>query len=32
MEVALYRSRESRGNKAVNSLHALLVSTLRLTD
>lgn len=30
MEVAVYRSRESRGNKAVESLHDLLVKTLRL--
>lgn len=32
MEVAVYRSRESRGNKAVDSLHALLVRTLRSTE
>lgn len=29
MEVGVYRSRESRGNKAVDSLHDLLVKTLR---
>ena len=29
MEVAVYRSRESRGNKAVDGLYALLVKTLR---
>jgi DNA-binding transcriptional LysR family regulator len=29
MEVAVYRSRESRGSKAVDSLQALLVRTLR---
>lgn len=29
MEVAVYRSRESRGNKAVDSLHGLLIRTLR---
>lgn len=29
MEVAVYRSRESRGSRAVDSLHALLVRTLR---
>ncbi|RKP53782.1 LysR family transcriptional regulator [Pararobbsia silviterrae] len=29
MEVAAYRSRDSRGAKAVDSLHALLVKTLR---
>jgi hypothetical protein len=28
--VGVYRSRESRGNKAVDSLHDLLVKTLRL--
>lgn len=31
MEVAVYRSREARGNKAVDSLHDLLVRTLRLS-
>lgn len=31
MEVAVYRSRESRGNKAVDSLHSLLIKTLRLS-
>lgn len=31
MEVAAYRSSESRGNKAVDSLHSLLVRTLRLS-
>ena len=30
MEVGVYRSRESRGNKAVDGLYALLVKTLRL--
>lgn len=30
MEVAVYRSRASRGSKAVDSLQSLLVSTLRL--
>jgi hypothetical protein len=29
MEVAVYRSRDSRGSKAVDSLHSLLVKTLR---
>ena len=29
MEVGVYRSRESRGNKAVDGLHDLLVKTLR---
>jgi len=29
MEVAVYRSRESRGSQAVDSLHGLLVRTLR---
>ncbi|MFT4173201.1 MAG: LysR family transcriptional regulator [Rhodocyclaceae bacterium] len=29
MEVAVYRSRQSRGSKAVDSLHNLLVKTLR---
>ena len=29
MEVAVYRSRESRGNKAVDALHDLLMKTLR---
>ncbi len=32
MEVAAYRSSESRGNKAVDSLHSLLIKTLRLSD
>ncbi|CAN7300292.1 LysR family transcriptional regulator [Caballeronia sp. LjRoot31] len=31
MEVAVYRSRDSRGSKAVDSLHSLLVRTLRLS-
>lgn len=31
MEVAAYRSRQSRGNKAVDGLHGLLVRTLRLS-
>lgn len=31
MEVAVYRSRESRGNKAVDALHDLLVKTLRIS-
>lgn len=31
MEVAVYRSRASRGSKAVDSLHGLLVKTLRLS-
>lgn len=31
MEVAVHRSRESRGNKAVGSLHSLLIKTLRLS-
>lgn len=31
MEVAVYRSRDSRGSKAVDSLHSLLVKTLRLS-
>ncbi|ENO88502.1 LysR family transcriptional regulator [Thauera linaloolentis] len=31
MEAAVYRSRESRGNKAVDSLYGLLVKTLRLS-
>ncbi len=30
MEVAVYRSRASRGSKAVDSLHSLLVKTLRI--
>ncbi|SAK96576.1 LysR family transcriptional regulator [Caballeronia hypogeia] len=29
MQVAVYRSRDSRGSKAVDSLHSLLVKTLR---
>jgi DNA-binding transcriptional LysR family regulator len=29
MEVAVYRSRDSRGSKAVDTLHSLLVKTLR---
>lgn len=29
MEVAVYRSRESRGSKAVDALHELLIKTLR---
>ncbi len=32
MEVAVYRSRESRGNKAVDSLRDLLIKTLRLAS
>lgn len=32
MEVAVYRSRASRGSKAVDSLQALLVRTLRLSE
>jgi DNA-binding transcriptional LysR family regulator len=32
MQVAVYRSKSSRGSKAVDSLHALLVNTLRLVD
>ncbi len=32
MEVAVYRSRESRGNKAVDSLRDLLIKTLRLAN
>ncbi|MCD2513340.1 LysR family transcriptional regulator [Comamonas endophytica] len=32
MEVAVYRSRASRGSKAVDSLHALLVNTLRIGE
>ncbi|MGB6103099.1 MAG: LysR family transcriptional regulator [Pusillimonas sp.] len=31
MEVAVYRSRASRGSKAVDSLHSLLIRTLRLS-
>lgn len=31
MEVAVFRSRESHGNKAVDSLYGLLVKTLRLS-
>lgn len=31
MEVAVYRSRASRGSKAVDSLHDLLIRTLRLS-
>jgi DNA-binding transcriptional LysR family regulator len=31
MEVAVYRSRDSRGSKAVDSLHSLLIKTLRLS-
>lgn len=31
MEVAVYRSRDSRGSKAVDSLQSLLVKTLRLS-
>lgn len=30
MEVAVYRSSESRGSKAVDSLHSLLINTLRV--
>ena len=29
MEVAVYRSRASQGNKAVDSLHRMLIQTLR---
>ncbi|MDN0083906.1 LysR substrate-binding domain-containing protein [Crenobacter sp. SG2305] len=32
MEVAVYRSRDSRGSKAVDSLQSLLIKTLRLSD
>ena len=32
MEVAVYRSRHSRGSKAVDSLQSLLIKTLRLSD
>lgn len=32
MEVAVYRSRASRGSKAVDSLHGLLVNTLRIAE
>ncbi len=32
MEVAVYRSRESRGSKAVDSLQSLITKTLRLSD
>lgn len=31
MEVAVYRSRASQGSKAVDSLHSLLIKTLRLS-
>jgi len=31
MEVAVYRSRESRGSRAVDRLHSLIVQTLRLS-
>ncbi len=32
MQVAVYRSRESRGSKAVDSLQSLITKTLRLSD
>jgi hypothetical protein len=31
MEMAVYRSRESRGHKAVDSFYSLLIKTLRLS-
>lgn len=32
MEVSVYRSRASRGSKAVDSLHELLIRTLRISE
>lgn len=32
MQVSVYRSRASKGSKAVDSLHSLLIKTLRISD